>query len=169
MKRLIILLAILTGFATTATAQPKLWTTGSVHIIGPSGTTTDTVIDVGYVDMQLSPRGDAGGLQFADSVHVIIETGDSLRGTLFMVPNYGATIATEAIGDSVAAVFPSLGLQTFQATTKDVIPFYWFKIKAAIGDNAYANSLRVYLRILAVGTEVRSSGKYFRVIVQRFY
>jgi hypothetical protein len=169
MKKLILLLALFVGFSSYGFAQQDLWMDGKSFVIGPSGTTTDTVIDLGYVDMMLSPRGDAGGLQFPDSLHVIIETGDSLRGTLFAVPNYASTIATETIADSVAAIYPSLGLQTFQATTKDVIPFYWFKIKAAIGDNAYSSSLRLYLRVFQVGSEVRSSNKYFRVIAKRLY
>jgi len=171
MKRLIFLFALLIALVGNSYAQQDLWMNGKRFIIGPSGTTTDTTIDLGYVDMMLSPRGDAGGLQYADSIQVHLETGDSLRATLFIVPNQSSVIATESVADSVAYI-PRVAADGgyAQLTGDDNIVYPWHNILGAIGtDNASAPSLRLYLKVFQTGTEVRSSGKYFRVIAKRYY
>ena len=173
MKRIMTLLVF---FALTigASAQSDLWNAGVVHTIAPAtaGPSTDSVHDMGYVDMILSPRGDAGGLQYADSMQVYVEAGDSLRISLFIVENLGSSIGTETIADSVAVIpsnsAPVAGIWT-EVVAKGTILFPWHNIVGAIKSNASAASLRVYIKVFKVGSEVASSNKKFRVVAKRFY
>lgn len=173
MKKLFILFAFL-AFTGSAFSQVELWNgQGVFHNIAPGYISGDSVHSIGFVDMQLSPRGDAGGLQYADSIQVVIENADSIRVSLFIVPNQSSAIATESIADSVAVVKSVAaaggGIWT-QKTADGTILFPWHNIVAAITQaNLGANSYRIYVTVFAVGSEVASSGKKFRTYVNRFY
>ena len=164
MKKILAIL-VLAFVPFLASAQTALYTTGVTHTIADQYlSAADSMHTIGIVPMR-------NGTQYADSIQVWVETSDSLNIRIFVVPV--KTMGTaETVADSVAGAGFVTNVATggFQFTAAGYAVVPWHNIQAALTQQKLSPaSFRIYARVYAVGSEVASSGKKFRVLVKRFY
>ena len=156
MKKLIVFLFAL--FTVSASAQTTLLTDGVTHNIAPGYISGDSIHTIGLIDMR-------DGVAKMDSFQVHINTEDSLRYTVYVVP-VGA-IGTWNVADSVGGCLPpAIATYYHQHTAEGISVVPFFRILAAVGQNAYFSPMRVYIRVWAVGSEVASSSKKFKTTIR---
>lgn len=150
MRKILFLLAFVL-MSGTAFSQAAFLTDGVTINIKPGYISGDSIHTVGLVDMRQ-------GTNKRDSLSIIVNTSDSLRYTLYVVPVLPK--GTWNVADSVAGcITPNNALYYVQHAAEGVSVVPWFKIAGAIGANSYCDIFRVYIRVWAVGSEVASSGK----------
>lgn len=157
MKKLILILALIAGFAGSSHdvygQNWKEWNDGVEGLLGPTGTTTDSVRLVGTLPLRNTNRTKI------DSAAVMVSYQDSARIALRVKMLDGFGIVRDT-----ATVAQVGGDKIIDATAAGSTVYPWYAIREALGDKIYgAATLIIEVIIYKTGTEVRSSGKKYRV------
>jgi hypothetical protein len=163
MKKILLPLLFLLPFFVNAQTQSLVTTSGVVHTIADAYlSAADSMHFIGIVSMI-----DADGDKF-DSLTITCIAADSLNIRYFVVPYDQLKATTHA--DSVAGCAFTTNVATggyeFASGGQAVVP--WHNIVAAIKPAHQITMFKIYANVYTVGSEVTSSGKKFRTIVNRY-
>ena len=164
MKKILMILALF-ALPYIGQAQTAAFTTsGIVHTIAPGYISGDSLHYIGLISMRESTTP----LAQADSAAFFVTSEDSLKADFYIVPHSSEHAAV--IGDTAsAAAFDggANGKLHLTAAGQGVVP--WFNIVASQKPGHRARYFKVWVRVYAVGSEVASSGKKFRVTAHRYF
>lgn len=160
MKKLILILALFVAFTGSGFSQVTFQTNGVVHTLATSNAAAalgDSIHTIGIVTMN-------DGIFAADSFTLTFETQDSSNVRFYVIPLQD--LSAETVADSVAGIGPAANVATggYQMTADGIVQIPWHAITTAIGSRKLgAKAYRVYMRLYAVGTELRATTKQCKV------
>ena len=165
MKKLILILALFVASSTSGFSQIQLATNGVTHTLATSNAAAalaDSIHTIGFVDMR-------DGTAAIDSFSITFETTDSSNVRFYVIPLQD--LSAETVADSVAGIGPAANVATggYQMTADGIVQIPWHAIATAITSRKLgAKAYRIYMRLYAVGTELRGTSKQCKVKVNRY-